>query len=236
MAHLKKLLICPYFGPFPEWMDLFLADFQNTMKPQGYTLVLDTDLPDFKRRVKEKLGIDCTIVRGQAKIWDYRCALGFLYEEEIKGYDYWGHCDLDMVFGNVSKFIPDEKLSTLDIYSGHDEYVCGCFSLYKNCTKVNKLFTFHPEWGYELTNPTPTGWVEKGYSELIEHSVAYGSEEIKYQFDFHQGNPWTNIPILKKENGGLFQDANVNATRDNPEYKWIEVMFFHFRHSKRWPL
>lgn len=221
---LKKLLICPYFGAFPEWMDLWIADFMRTMKPQGYDLLIDTDLPAFKERVKNKLGIDCPIVRGSGKVWDYRCALGFLYEEELQGYNYWGHVDFDVVWGDVGKFLPDKYLRQVDIYSGHDEYMCGCFSLYRNSHNVRTLFTSYPLWKDKMTSPEPNGWVEQEFSRLIENS------KIPHSYNFHQGNPWTDKPILKKEGNSLFQ------TEESLKGKWIEIMFFHFRRSKRWPL
>lgn len=217
---LKKLLICPYFGPFPEWMDLFIADFMRTMQPQGYSILIDTDLPAFKERVKEKLGIDCPIVRGTGKSWDYRCALGLLYEEELKGYDYWGTADFDVAFGYISKFLPDAELEKLDVFSSHNEYVCGFFSLYKNSQEVNNLFMQYPEWKDMMIYPEPNGWVEQMFSRTLEQSG------LKYAYTFWQGNPWTTFPQLKKEGLTLLQFLPQG---------WTEIAYFHFRHSKRWP-
>lgn len=214
---IKKILITPYFGPFPEWMDLWLADFNRTMRPQGYDLLLDTDLPSFKERVKEKLGIQCPIERGSPKVWDYRCALGLLYEEEIKGYDFWGHVDYDMVFGDANKFLPDSMLSELDVYSGHNEYVCGCFSLYRNTHVVNSLFQTSAGWKAHMMVLEPSGWVEQGFSRTLEQS------RLRYKYDFPQGFPYTESPTLKKEEGSLFQKIGWN---------WVEISFFHFRRSK----
>jgi hypothetical protein len=219
---LKKLLICPYFGPFPEWMDLFIADFMRTMQPQGYSILIDTDLPAFKERVKNKLGIDCPIVRGTGKVWDYRGSFGVLYSEEIKGFDFYGHCDFDVVWGNISKFVPDSLLETLDVYSSHNEYVCGAFSLYRNHPFVNNLFMQYPMWKDHLDSPEPTGWIEQSYSRTLELSG------LRYKYDLSpQGNPFTDTPNLKKEGDLLFQVTALG---------WKEVGLFHFRRSKRWPL
>lgn len=218
-------MITPYFGKLPEWMGKFEP-------PKGYDWLLDTDLENFKARVKEKLGIEYPGEYGNPKVWDYRCALGLLYEDEIKDFDFWGHCDFDVVFGDVDHFLPDSWLSQLDIYSGHDEYVCGCFSLYKNRDEVNRLFTNAPNWQKYMIYPDPNGWVEKEFSQLIEHHRAYnGDLNIRYEFTFRQGNPWVKgKPILKKENLRLFQtELSMNGV-------WHEIMFFHFRHSKQWPL
>ena len=226
MAPLKKVLICPYFGSFPEWMDLFLADFNRTMIPQGYTIMLDVDLPDFKERVKRKLGIDCPIVRGNPKAWDYRGSLGVLYEEEIKDYDFYGHCDFDVVWGQINKWASDEVLSELDVYSSHSEYVCGCFSLYRNSSSVKNLFYNCPTWQMNLMSPEPTGWIERDYSRILEISG------LRYKYGLSpQGNPFTDRPVLKKTGDKLYQliDGSLDGN-------WTEVGLFHFRRSKKWPL
>lgn len=214
MADLKKIMITPYFGELPEWMDRFEP-------PNGYDWLLDTDLDKFKDRVKAKLGIEYPGVWGSPKIWDYRCALGLLYEDEIKNFDFWGTMDFDMVFGDVNHFIPDSELARLDIYSGHNEYVCGCFSLYRNSPKVNNLFKQSPIWQDCMDGVAITAWVETAYSRTLEESG------LRYAYTFNQGNPWLSRPTLKKEGLRLFQAL---------PHGWEEVQFFHFRHSKKWPL
>lgn len=207
---LKKIGITPYFGEFPEWMSKFNP-------PDGYAWLLDTDLAKFRKRVKEKLGIEYPGIYGNPKVWDYRCALGLLYEEEIKKFDYWAHWDFDMVFGDVNKWFPDDELKLLDVWSNHDTYVNGCFSLYRNVDRVNNLFKKCPEWKTIMQDEVPTGWVEQEYSRCLETSG------LSYRYSFFQGWPYTSTPNLKKVNGKLYQDGQ-------------EIAMFHFRRSKKWPL
>ena len=211
---LRKVLIAPYFGEFPEWM-------QNFRAPKGYDLLIDTDLEEFKIRVKTILGIDFPGEWGSPKVWDYRGALGLLYEEEIKSYDFWGTVDFDVVFGDVDKFVPDDMLMNLDVYSGHNKYVNGCFSLYRNSKEVRELFMRCEEWKEKMTDPTPSGWIENEYSRKLEQSG------LRYKYAFDQGNPWTDKPNLRKDGPALFQEISG---------EWFELAFFHFRHSKKWPL
>jgi len=214
MAGLKKVIITPYFGPMPEWMDKFEP-------PKGYEWILDTDFESFKKRVNSKLGIDYPGAYGTGKVWDYRCALGYLYQEEISQFDYWCHMDFDVVWGDMDHFLPDSELSKCDVYSSHHEYVCGCFSLYRNINTVNNLFMRHPIWRSFMDLPEANGWVETDYSRLLEKSG------LNYAYEFNQGNPWDREPKLKKDINRLYQLIDNN---------WKEIMFFHFRHSKRWPL
>lgn len=207
---MRKILITPFFGDLPPWFDKFEP-------PVGYEWLLDTDLESFKKRVKDKLGIDYPGEYGSSKVWDYRCALGLLYEDEIEDYSVWGHCDFDVVFGDVNKWVTDEILDKVIIWSNHHSYVNGCFSLYKNCDIVNNLFKRFGLWEHMLRNKNPLGWVEQEYSRIVETSG------FKYSYNFFQGWPYTTTPNLAKENGKLYQDGE-------------EIMMFHFRRSKKWPL
>ncbi len=106
---IKKLFICPYFGTLPSWFDSYLANIE-LLKPLGYDWHVTTNLKLFRERVGDILGIQCPIVPGTGKVWDYRPALGVLFAEEVKGYDYWGHTDFDCVYGRVDRFVGDEFL------------------------------------------------------------------------------------------------------------------------------
>lgn len=214
MNKIKKLLIVPFFGDLPEWYSEFNKQLP-ALKAQGYHLLLDTDLQGFKKRVKNKLGITIDFEAGTGKPWDFRPMLGFLYSEKLQHYQFWGHIDLDCVFGDVSKWVTDEFLENLDVHSNHNTYVCGCWTLYRNTPEVNKLFT---KCDYEkyLQGP-PNGWVEDKFSRMLEQS------ELRYKYTFWQGNPYTTTPNLVKKDGKLYQDGE-------------EIMMFHFRRSKKWPL
>jgi len=67
--------------------------------------------------------------------------------------------------------------------------------------------------------------VETHYSRVLEISG------LRYKYDWCQGAPWTKTPILKKEGIKLFQDM-----QDDYCANWKEICFYHFRHSKIWPL
>lgn len=213
---LKKLLVCPYFGELPPWMPQFMENIRH-LKEQGYDFLIDQNLEGFKKRVKDKLGIDCPIIPGTGKVSDFRAVLGVLYADEIKGYDFYGHCDFDMVFGDVSKWFPDSELAELDVWSNHGTYICGPFTLYRNIESVDNLYLKYPNWKEKLIYPETNGWVEEEYSRVLEQSG------LRYRYSFFQGDPYTTTPNLTMIGDRLYQDGS-------------EIPMFHFRRSKKWPL
>ncbi len=213
---LKKLIVCPYFGDLPPWMFEFVQNIVH-LGDQGYYFHIDQDLEGFKKRVKDKLGLDCPIVPGSGKVSDYRAFLGVLYADEIKGYDFYGHCDFDMVFGDLNKWFPDSELEKLDVWSNHDTYICGPFTLYRNTQNVDNLYLQCPDWREKVRYPETNGWVEQEYSRALEKSG------LRYRYSFFQGDPYNPPFRLKFEDGKLYQDGK-------------EIAMLHFRRSKQWPL
>lgn len=230
MAKIKKILITPFFGELPPWWEAFKPHFSEFLARSGYAWLFTQDFRDFNDRCEDRLGFrPRTIVWGSGKLWDYRPALGLIYADLIKDFDFWGHTDFDCVFGDVGKWVSDEFLADLDVHSNHGVYVCGCWTLYRNISRVNNLFREGgPEWVDQLKAPEPTGWVEGLYSRWLEASG------LRYKYTFWQGDPYTATPKLEYKDGQLFQ---------YPEFKYApgvktreEIMMFHFRRSKKWPL
>lgn len=216
MRPLRKLMITPFYGDLPPWFDKFVSNFEATLAKQGYDWLRTHDLDDFNKRCINTFDFQSPIISGSPKVWDYRCALGLLYADYLEGYDYWGHMDFDMVFGEVSAWFPDEEIKKVELWSNHHSYVNGCFSLYRNSTKVNCLFKKIPNWERILQSPVTTGWVEKEYSQQVQR-------DLNYRYSFHQGWPYTTEPNLYFRDGRLYQDGE-------------QIAMFHFRRSKRFPL
>jgi hypothetical protein len=57
---------------------------------------------------------------------DFRPAFGDIFAEELTGYEYWGHCDLDVLFGRIRDHLPSEAFDADKILFQ------GNFALYRN--------------------------------------------------------------------------------------------------------
>ncbi len=141
------LIIC-YFGKLPNYFDVWLEsckknnkiDFLiitdqniNIEKSQNVKLLKIT-LKQLNEICKRKLRLDIDIKKPY-KICDFRPAYGIIFEDYLKEYKFWGHCDLDVIFGDVTKFINNDILLKYDRI-----LINGNLSLYKNNKKMNNLF------------------------------------------------------------------------------------------------
>ena len=146
------LIIVPYFGKFNNYFDLFLKsiEYNETIDfliitddrrkfnyPKNCKVVYST----FKKEAKKitsyfDFEAKC---ENTYKLCDYRPFLGEIYKEYSKNYDFWGWCDIDIIFGNIRKFATNDLLTYCDKL-----YIHGHFSLIKNNGYVNNLLLNSP--------------------------------------------------------------------------------------------
>ena len=144
----KIVFICPYFGSFPNYFNLTLKSIEYN-KTIDWLIITDIkekyDYPDNVKvinmsftelRKKVQSCFDFKIYLGKPyKLCDYKCAYGLIFEEYIKNYDFWGHCDFDCIYGDLRKFLPENILE-----KNERIYCLGHMSLYKNNDKINNIF------------------------------------------------------------------------------------------------
>ena len=113
------------------------------------------------------------------KINDFKPLVAYLWPEVVEGYEWWGSCDNDMLFGNLTRFVTAEYLDNFDIIGGNsrDKHPpWGPFTLYRNVEKVNTLFMHaDPPKDIELTMP------------VLEWLFAYGNHHYFDEwYDSHE--------------------------------------------------
>lgn len=141
------VIILPFFGPLKSYAPLF---FQSCARNPSVMWLLVTDqlvdnLPSnvavkylsfemLKRQVDMVLGFS-TALTTPYKLCDFKPAYGEIFEEEIDGFEFWGHCDMDMIFGDIRRFLTPRILRAFDKVLIH-----GHFSLYRNNPAANNYF------------------------------------------------------------------------------------------------
>lgn len=196
----KKILalVVLYFGKlpntFPLWMetcrynqevDFFvITDDVSKYKniPDNVKIIFE-DERDFERRCHDKLGIDCDISGRPYKTCDYRPVFNLLYDDILNRYEYFGQCELDMLFGRIGDFI-DEHI--LKAYKKVFNY--GHLTIYKN-----DLFLFN-----NLDHVFGGGMT---YRQLLEKKELCNSDE--------NFNPYSINLLYDSLEEPIYEDANV---------------------------
>jgi hypothetical protein len=69
------------------------------------------------------------------KCCDFKSVYGLIFKDYINGYDYWGHCDFDLIFGDLSAYFEKYNLKNYDRF-----LALGHLSLYKNTDVINHRY------------------------------------------------------------------------------------------------
>jgi hypothetical protein len=86
------------------------------------------------RKFSEKLGYSVNLPHPRL-LCHFKAAYGFLFEDQLAKYDFWGHCDLDVIFGDLRAFLRE------DILKFYPKILCrGHLCLYRNSPEVNRYF------------------------------------------------------------------------------------------------
>ena len=142
-------LILPYFGRLPSYADLFFKSCGDNPSV-NWLLVTDQQVDEkrlpknvalkrttfeaLKRSIDRILGME-TALPTPYKLCDFRPAYGIIFAEELAGFDFWGYCDMDMIFGDIRSFL------TTDILQAYKKVLIhGHLSLYRNCEEANSYF------------------------------------------------------------------------------------------------
>ena len=137
------LLTC-WYGPYPWYFPYFInsckanptIDFiiisdnkqEILSKPENVKIIYKT-LADIIEISQNVLGFPVDI-EYPYKLCDFKPAYGFLFPDIVKKYDFWGHGDIDVVYGDIRNFMTEELLNTYDVISSRHDYITGtfCFS------------------------------------------------------------------------------------------------------------
>ncbi len=166
------VIIAVYFGKLPAYFQLWLnscrynSQFEWLVFTDADTTIYDTPsnvkyrfttLKELLYHVGKCAGIPVD-ARSPYKICDFRPLYWTLLDSEDKFYHFWGHCDLDMIFGDLKRWITPDLLNNYDkIFS------VGHLTLYRNCEISNQMFRrWHPQvsWKVVLSDPSHRGFDE----------------------------------------------------------------------------
>lgn len=259
----KACFIIPYFGKLPNTFPIYLRtcevnhDFDWLIITDDHTAYNYPDnvhcsymtFEGFVERVQSHFDFPISLKRPY-KICDFRAAFGVIFEEELKDYRFWGHCDLDQYFGKINHFITD------DILDSYDKILClGHFTLFRNVPEINNMYLIADrkwEQSYKDAFSQEKHWIfdewpanntcinrickQENVKTYYHHDafcdlVPFVSRFQRYIFD-HEKEDWEKEPINNTvfvwDDGVLYcchKDASGQIVKR-------EMMYVHIRQRK----
>lgn len=144
----KCCFIVVYFGKLPDSFSVFLKSCSVNKSFQWLIFTDDTkefdypenvsripfSLEEFRNLAANRLGFKPTIPSAY-KLCDFKPAFGYILEQYIRDYPYWGHIDIDTIVGNLEHFLSWETLRQFDKL-----FCLGHCVIYKNTPDNLSLF------------------------------------------------------------------------------------------------
>ncbi|MBB6112882.1 hypothetical protein SAMN05421821_1242 [Mucilaginibacter lappiensis] len=184
------LLTC-FFGKLPWYFAYFVHscrynpdvdfivvtdDTESLIPLPSNVRLIQKTLDEVSQLAAEQLGMEVNITYGY-KMCDFKPAYGVIFARLLSSYDFWGHTDLDIIFGNIRDFLSSELLENYDLISVRPDWLTGCFLVYRNIEKVNRLYEH-----------------SKDYRKVFTDERHYCFDETNFSHDdFSEGKAYYNI-------------------------------------------
>jgi hypothetical protein len=177
----KSLIkIIAYFGQWPEWINFYL---ESCKWNSDIHWLIYTDCPEPENKAKnvfyKKISFEdyCHHVSSRLKInfcpdspyklCDLKPAFGFIHENDIAPYDCYAFGDIDIIYGNIRKFLTDELLTRYQLISTHTDRISGHFVVFENSSRMRNSFRQIPNWKQRLENRNFQGICENTYARVF---------------------------------------------------------------------
>jgi hypothetical protein len=247
-ANIKTIcFVVVYFGrKWPIWFPAFLhsctknptinwiifTDCGSLAHHCPNVVFYDKTLSQMRELIKKKIGKMATLDDAY-KVCDYKPAFGILFDDYLKEFDFWGHCDIDIIWGDIRKYATQEILDNYDIFSTRKGMISGHFSLFRNTLRINQLFRQSSEFAEAMRQVACLAFDEEGMTRVIARLARAGSIRVYWpKFLQNYADPKTDTPsklpqYVNKyfwEKGQLFDCTGVSAA---------EILYLHFMTWKK---
>lgn len=145
----KICLIINWYGSKPSYFERWHESVDKL--DDRFRVLLNTDIDfgpnlsdkiivnkisflDLKKKIEDTLDIKISLKRPYRSC-DFRPMFGKIFHDLLKEFSFWGYTDMDVIFGDMRKFLPDELVDK------YDAIICGGhFSIYRNCDRLSSLY------------------------------------------------------------------------------------------------
>lgn len=161
------------------------------------------------------------------KICDYKPMFGVVFSEYLNGFDYWGYCDIDMVIGDLEKFLSVESLDGADVISG-TQTISGYMTVYKNNPIVNHLFQKSPDFLRVINSAQNFVFDEHGNDKIVAMKHLIQANMIRFRGISHMVHNDCGSNNINRDWMYLWQDGKLTD-----QLTQQEIGALHFVKSKK---
>jgi len=220
----KVAFVIPYFGKFNNYFELFLQScrFNETIDfliftddktkydyPENVKVKYMT-FSELKEKIQSKFDFKIGLEKPY-KLCDFRPAYGYIFEDYLKGYDFWGYCDTDIIFGDIRKFYSEEVLNKYDKIG-----IFGHASIIKNSRELRNIFACAGS-RYQDVFENPSNATIHGSAFDEEYDGSINSILVKHGYKIYENDICANI-YMKSSNFRLTKyrkETNSYVTERN---------------------
>jgi hypothetical protein len=217
-------LVVPYFGERPSYLPLVLRSM--AANPDVDWLVL-TEAPvpgappnvtvqlcrfaDLVERFQRHFDFPIALQRPY-KLCDFRPAFGEVFRAELAGWDFWGHCDLDVVFGRIRDHLPPAA------FAADKVLFQGNFALYRNTAEAARWFRHEFDgisYRQVMADPTARHFDEwAGIYRLVRDlGVRCWQEDCVFDLSFRRYRTRAETPAGRDPRRYAWEDGEVREYR-----------------------
>jgi len=234
----------------PEVKFLLFGSHLPEKSPVENVEFIPLTLDEFRRRASETVGFDVSLTHPR-KICDFKPAYGDIFEEYVSGYDFWGHCDIDIIWGDMSFITEESILEENDVVSARgDRFVSGACTLFKNNEEMRGMYKKSPSWRKVYSEPEMVSFSEACRRPNFKKNIG----NIKELVDTGNLVSMTDVVFneVKKGRARFYTPSLPNTMKElktNTKYKFVmkwnrgeiknkngeEIMAFHLLFAKKDP-
>lgn len=241
-------IVVTYFGSAPPWLPAFLrscetnpdvqwllyADFEVTFPTPSNVAIRPTDLREFNARASDAVGAAISIDDGSLrKVCDFKPVYGLMFADDLRPFDWWAYSDLDVVWGDVRRFVTDDLLNTHIIVSPRQRKLGGHGTFVRNTDATNRTYELIPNVVEQLLNPKYLRLDENVLTACLRELIARSSFKARPKIY------WEDEMTIT----AAYQKALITDERDW-RFEWKqgrafdaqgrEVMYLHFHKLKQY--
>ena len=260
---MRKCFILTQFGTPHSWTQQYIDNVQhlkeygwewkiftsNKLESKGNVEIIPMDIEGFNQLMEKTVDINPHnhLVNGlpNKAMSDFYVASGHIFEDYLKDVDFWGITNWDIVYGRLDRFITDEMLSKVDVWSDDVNIINGIFTLMRNTKEVNMLYKRITDWEYAFKVNHLMGTDEHGLTDAIRRSndIRFGYPRNYPMHSYDRLVQHVPTPQLERHwiDGSLwekFLDTNppIGYVHFPKGYIAREIPYFHFIRTKTWPM